>query len=73
MPKGSDNTVSAPINNVSSDHHLQLTEHAHRMGPARVREAVALITDTSRYVERNANAQIAVETMAFRLMSLGRG
>jgi len=57
---------------VNQDRASQLHQHAANYRPDTLRQAIALLLDTRRYIERNANAQIATESVAMRLLALSR-
>ena len=57
---------------VNADRRTQLETHARHYAPESVHQALRLVVDTRRYVERNANAQIALESLTTQLLSLPR-
>ena len=57
---------------VNPDRSSQLHLHAVHYEPDSLRHGLRIILDTRRYIERNANAQIALETMCVQLVSLPR-
>lgn len=57
---------------VNADRASQLAQHASHYTPSALRQAISLLMDTRRYIERNANAQIATEALALRLLALPR-
>jgi len=57
---------------VNADRRTQLETHARHYEPEAVNHALRVVLDTRRYVERNANAQIAMESLTTQLLSLPR-
>jgi DNA polymerase-3 subunit delta' len=57
---------------VNADRRTQLSTHARHFDESSLHQAIRLVMDTRRYVERNANAQIAIEVLATQLLHLPR-
>lgn len=57
---------------VNGDRRTQIESHARHYAPKPLETAIGWVLDTRRYVERNANAQIAIESMMTQLLALPR-
>ncbi|HEY3330365.1 MAG TPA: hypothetical protein VGK19_10120 [Capsulimonadaceae bacterium] len=57
---------------VNRDRSSQMHMHAPHFEAESLRQAARILLDTRRYIERNANAQVALEAAAMQLLSLPR-
>jgi hypothetical protein len=55
------------------DRRDELTREATGLGSARIREAVALVSDTRLSLQLNVSEALALETLAHRLQALAAG
>jgi len=66
-------TIGPEASLVNTDRADQLATAAGRFKPASLERSVRLLLDSRRYIERNANAQIALETLLTQLLAAPHG